>query len=487
MAQYDLPDVYTEEIAPSGAPVLGVGTGTIGLVGKFRKGDKNKNIRCGNWEQFVENFGGLCIGSAAYDAYFAYKNKAPAIVVVRVEGTHATQTIKDRQTTPADKLKLTALIDGEFANYDSGPPKTGIQAVIADGTITNTFKLTLIYWYVEKGEQASYVETFDNLSIDSTNSRYFPTIINGQSFLVSVEDLAPNNQTPPGHLPAVGTYSLTGGVEPNYTGTTEPEGIDVLEKEDDLNIVITDKDDSVTRGLQIDHCNLMNERITVLNPAPYMTVAEVKALGDALDEDRAILTYPYCIAYDPVMKAVRSFRPAAFYAGLLARLDPYLSPSNHQPYGVLDLERQLSRADLVALQNSKISPIYTWGTRGIRVRNGINCSSDINLSQIYRRRMADFIMESVEDSSGWAVSLPITEANRNALLSSLTVWFRNLQLAGWIEGFFVKCDEENNPPEVQAARKIIVRYGVKLWNVMDYVIFEAEIGPNVIITTEGGA
>jgi len=484
MPNFDLPDVYSSEITPSGAPVQGVGSGTVGLVGKFKQGDINKPVRVGTWDDFVAQFGGLAIGGAAYDAFYAFKNKCPAMVVVRVKGTQAFKTIQDRQGTPADKLKVTALIDGVWANY-AASPKAGIQVVIADGSITNTFKMTVKFYYWEKGVQTEFLETWDNLSIVTTAARYFLTIINASSNMIMVTDLAPANQTPPGHLPATGTYDMASGAEPVYTGSSSKEGLDLLELEDDVNIVITDKDDSNTRGLQITHCQTMADRMTVLNPSIYMTVAEVKAIGDAMDEDRAMLVYPWETVYDPVMQIARSMRPAGFRAGLLARLDPYLSPCNHQEYGVLGLERQLSRADLVSLQNSKISPTYIWGTRGIRVRNGINCSSNANLSQVYRRRMTDYVMESVEDAFGWAVSLPITPDNRQAVLTGLTNWFRNLQLAQWIEGFYVKCDEDNNPPAVQAARKLVVRYGVKLFNVMDYIDFQAEIGPNVIVTTEG--
>jgi len=481
---FDLPDAYSSEIAPSGAPVQGVGTGTVGLVGKFKQGDINKPTRLGTWEDLVLNFGGLAVGGAAYDAMAAFKNKCPAMVVVRVKGTQATKTIVDRQTpTPVNKLKITALIDGVWANY-AASPKVGMQAIVADGSITNTFKLTVKFYYWEKGVQLEHIESWDNLSIVSTAARYFPTIINASSNMIVVEDLAPASQTPPGHLPVAGTNDMASGAEPIYTGSGTKEGIDLLELDDDINVVITDKDDSNTRSLQVAHCQTMADRITVLNPSIYMTVAEVKVLGDALDEDRAVLSYPWRVVYDPVMQVARSMRPAGFRAGLLARLDPYLSPCNHQEYTVLGLERQLSRADLVSLQNSKISPTYIWGTRGIRVRNGINCSSNANLSQVYRRRMTDYVMESVEDAFGWAVSLPITPENRQAVLTGLTNWFRNLQLAQWIEGFYVKCDEGNNPPAVQAARKLIVRYGVKLFNVMDYIDFQAEIGPNVIVTTE---
>ncbi|MGB3341326.1 MAG: phage tail sheath C-terminal domain-containing protein [bacterium] len=489
MPTINLPDVYTDEITPSGAPVKGVGTGVASLVGKFKQGDVNVNMLCGNWEQFVEKCGGLAIGSAAYDAYWFFKNKGSALQVVRVQGTAANFTIQDRQGTPADKLKVIALVDGVFANYVASP-KTGVQIIIADGTITNTFKMTINYYYQEKGADAAYTETFDNLSIVSTAARYFPTIVNDEangSKVIKVEDLAPSNETPPGHLPAIGTYDLASGVEPDYVGSGTPEGIDLLENVDEINILITDKDDSSTRTLQITHCQTLLDRQTVLNPPIYQTVTEAKAIGDAYDEDRAVLPYPWVVAYDPIMKVQRSFRPAGFRAGVMSRIDAYLSPCNHAVYGAIDLERQLSRADLVSLQESKISPTYWWGTRGIRIRNGLNCSSNENLSQVYRRRMADYVMESIEDSFGWAVALPINEKNRNALRSGITNWFRNLQLAGWIEGFFVKCDKENNPEEVEAARTCEVRYGVKLFNIMDFIKFKAEVGPNVIVTTEGGA
>jgi hypothetical protein len=477
----DIPDVYTEEIKPSGAPVLGIGTGTVGLVGKFLSGEINKPVRIGTWDQFVSLYGGLVIGSAAYDTFFVLKNLAPAMVIVRVEGTHASKTIKDRAGTPADKLKLTALIDGEFANYAAGPPKLGIEAIIDDGTITNTFSLVLNYYYAEKGEQKTYTETYDNLAIDPVAARYFVTIINAASFLVSAEDLAPTALTLPTNLPGKETYTLTGGVEPDYTGTSSPEGIDIFEKDDDINVVIADTDDSAVRSLLIDHCVTQKDRQTVLNTPQFMESADIDEIGDALDTDRATIPGEWRIAYDPVMKVSRSFRPAPFRAGVLARLDPYLSPSNNLEYGVLDIERLLSRADLVTHQNHKVSPTYRWGTRGIRVRNGINCSSDVNLSQVYRRRMADFIIESIQDNSGWAVSLPITPKKKDAVIASITNWFGTVKTAGWIEGFYCKYISTKAD---EAARKEIYHYGAKLWNVGDFVIFQAEIGPNIIIISE---
>jgi len=476
MPIYIIPDVYTERIPPTGAPAALVGRGTIALVGKFPKGPKNTLVRAGNWEQFYPEFGGLVIGSAAYDAYMALKNLAAALYIVRVEGTHATVMIVDRQTpTPANKLKLTALVDGEFANYAAGPPKVGIEAIIADGTITNTFKLTLNYYYVKRDVQQTYTETFDNLSLDPEATRYFPTIINASSFLVSAEDLAPANKTPPGHLPATGTYPLAGGVEPDYTGTSSPEGVDIFEKEDDINIVIADKPGSVIRTLLIDHCQKMKDRIAVLSPEQYLDVDEVCAIGDALDVERSTLPYPWFEIYDPVMGKTRDVCSAAGVAGVIARIDPNLSACNHQVYGVLDLERILSRADLETLITSKISPIYWWGTRGIRLRENQTLSSDPNRKEVFRIRMEDFIAETLEDNLGWANSQPITEDFCKAVLGVGQVTLRDMQLSQMIEDFYVK-REEATP------RKFIVRYGVKLYDIAKWIINRIEVGPDVVIT-----
>ncbi len=473
MAIYDLPGVYIEEIKPTGAPVKPVGTGVIALVGKFPQGPVNTPTRCGNWEQFEQNFGGLIIGSAAYDAYFAFRQKAPCIYVVRVKGDQANVTVNDTSGTPRAKFK--AKVDGEWANYNGS---TGVQVIVEEGSLTGTNKITIRYTYAEMDSVETYEEVYDNLSPDKSKNKYFAAVINTNSKIVEVEDLDDSSKS----LLEEGTYNFTGGSEPAYFG--DGNGIDTLERIDEINILITDKDDSATRTAQLDHCDLMGDRITVLNPQQYMTVEEVKQVGDALDDDRGILTYPWVRAYDPVMMATRSFRPAAFYAGVLAALDPYLSPSNHKINSALDLERKLSRADLVSLQESKISPIYWWGNRGIRIRNGINLSSDPNISQISRRRMTDWIQESVEENFGWAVSRPHTPELRSAIRASLTKWFRDLVAAGWIQDFFVKCDEENNPPEVVEAGKLVVRYGVRLWRAADYIIFRSEIGETVVTTVE---
>lgn len=474
MPIYTIPDVYTERIPPTGAPAALVGRGTVALVGKFPKGPLNTLVRAGNWEQFYPEFDGLVVGSAAYDAYMVFKNLAAALYIVRVQGVHALKTIPDSQITPADKMKLIALVDGEFANYAAGPPKTGIQAVIEAGTITNTFKLTLNYYYVKRDVQQTYTEAFDNLSINPDATRYFPTIINASSFLVSAVDLAPANKTPPGHIPAVGTYSLAAGEEPDYTGTSSPEGIDLLEKEDDINIVIADKPGSIIRTMLIDHCQKMEDRIAVLSPEQYLDVDEACAIGDALDFERSTLPYPWFEIYDPVMKTTRDVCSAAGVAGVMARIDPHLSACNHQVYGVLDLERILSRADLATLIGSKISPVYWWGTRGIRLRENQTLSSDPNRKEVFRIRMEDYIAETLEDNLGWANSKPITEDFCKAVLGIGQVTLRDMQLSQMIEDFYMK-REEASP------RKFIVRYGVKLYDIAKWIINRIEVGPDVVI------
>lgn len=477
MSEYILPGVYLEEVTPSGAFQLPQGSGIIGLVGKFHEGDTNVLTRCGSWDEFVEEFGELRMGGlAGYAAYFAFKNRASQIVVVNVGGTKSAVTINDRQGVPATKLKVEVLVPGTHGDYAAGPPKLGCQCVIADGTVTDTFKATFNYYYLDKATYGTYSEEYDNLSPDPAATRYFKTVINAASQVVVVDDLHPAN-IGAANRPAVGTYSCAAGAEPDYDGTDK--GLTLLKKATDVRIVITDRDDSGGRTKQMSHCSDCGDRITVLNPPIDSSTAEVEAIGDALDDDRAVLTYPWISALDPVAEVTRTFQPAGFYAGVLARIDPYLSPSNQQVIEALDLEQELSNADLESVQESKVSPIYVWGTRGIRVRNGINCSSDANLSQIARRRMSDYILELLDTNAQFAVSQPITPDLMAAVRGSLHNAFENLRTDGWIESFSVVCDDTNNTAVTKAARKLMVRVSVKLWNVGDYVVVSAEIGENV--------
>ena len=479
-----LPGATIETVPPSGAPANPAGTGTVGLIGRFQKGDIGVPVRSGTKEQAIDLFGAAVPGSAMYDVVDAFDSHAPAVVIVRIDDTAATVTIVDRTpTTPVAKLSLTALVCGTQHNYAAGPPVTGLRAVVAAGTQDETFKLTLTYGYSEWDDATAdflgktFVEEWDNLSIDDAAARYFPTIINAASTLVVCVDLAPTTHVWPTNAPALGNNDLAGGLEPEYVGAG---AIDAFEKDANINLVIADADTSPVRAALIAHANKMLNRIAILNPPIGMTVAEVEAITDALDEEYAFLVYPWQSMWDPILGVNRCRRPAAGVAGTVAGLLPEVSPCNKKPENLLAPERALTEAELLDLQDHKVTPLYFFDNRGIRLRNGINLSSNPNTQQVFRTRMQFFIGESLKDSSGWAVGGQIKPNETKAVSALASAFLAGLLDAERIEGFsVVKVDSA----AYRSARKEVFRVTVRLYQVRDELVWQLEVGPDAVVVT----
>ena len=53
-----IPGVYYEEIDDTVVSIPQLPSGVVGIVGTADKGPLNKPIRCSNWEEFIQYFGG---------------------------------------------------------------------------------------------------------------------------------------------------------------------------------------------------------------------------------------------------------------------------------------------------------------------------------------------------------------------------------------------------------------------------------------------
>ena len=482
MAQITIPGVYVEEVPSRGAPLKGAAYGAVGFVGKFSKGDVNTPVLCSSMNEVYDAYGSLVIGSSTLEhLYWLFKQKPSRVWICRVEGTASTVTIKDADVSPVDRIKVDASVDGVWADYVVGPPKMGIEIVTSAGILTGTFKFTVNYHYTHQGVAKTYTETFNNLSIDKTAVRYFPTVINAGSRIVKVADLNDIGIKLPGYV----TSPLAGGVNPDYEGIgADKKGFDVLDTVDEISFYSCDDSASATHSIMIDHALACGDRTVLLDAPIYATLAAIKALGDAIDEERATFPGLWQKAYDPIMKVERSFPSSAFYIGLKSRIMPPQSPCNKKVYGSLGTERELSDADIWSLEQSKVSPITRWGNRGIRPRNGQTCSSNPNLNQQFRRYMCDWVMETIEENFGWAVSELHTPELRVALKESIGKWAEDLKGIQWIEDYSVTCDETNNPPSVREARKLYCDIAIRLFSVADYIIFRVLVSETAVIVSQ---
>ena len=150
-------------------------------------------------------------------------------------------------------------------------------------------------------------------------------------------------------------------------------------------------------------------------------------------------------------------------AGIWARNDDtrgvHKAPANEVVRGAISLELNITKGEHDQLNPTGINCIRAFPGRGIRVWGARTLSSDPAWRYLNVRRLFNYVEESIFEGTQWVVFEPNDmrplgprQADRSTRSCS-RVW-RDGALFGATpdQAFFVKCDEENNPPEVARRR-----------------------------------
>src|SRR5262249_22979047 len=109
-----------------------------------------------------------------------------------------------------------------------------------------------------------------------------------------------------------------------------------------------------------------------------------------------------------------------------------------------------------------------WGARTL--------SSDASWRYLNVRRLFNFVEKSIDNGTQWVVFEPndiyLWEKVRRDVGAFLTRVWRDGALFGAApqEAFYVKCDEELNPPAVRDAGQLIVEVGIAPVKPAEFVI-----------------
>jgi hypothetical protein len=115
--------------------------------------------------------------------------------------------------------------------------------------------------------------------------------------------------------------------------------------------------------------------------------------------------------------------------------------------------------------------VTVWGARTV--------GGDRNAEWKYIsvRRFAGFLEESIQRGTQWIVFEPNDPNLWSRIILNitafLTILWRNGALFGLTpqEAFYVKCDEELNPPEIRDLGQVITEIGVAIVRPAEFVIF----------------
>jgi Bacteriophage tail sheath protein len=513
MPTYLSPGVYVEEVDRGSKPIEGVGTAVAAFVGFTAKApmddpsdpDGIKPRLITNWAQFESAFGGFVEGAMLPHAVYGYFNNGGGVCYVcRIP--HARGTTAPRKALPSaakselETLEITALEDGSKIEVVIDPASPSDDK----GTPPSSFTMRVRV----DGQEA---EVFPDLSF-GRGSRYVGTVVNEQSKYVRVKAPSASGVTQADRIPAPGVYALEPALPTaiavsgsDFEGSeTERTGVRGLVIADEVTMVVApDLVTAATKDGQVDldmfkavqtamvtHCENAGDRMAILDSPPGMSPQEIKdwRAGTAMyDSKFAALYYPWIKIANPTAGASGSgskmltIPPSGHLSGIWARNDNtrgvWKAPANEVVRGALDVDVKVTKGEQDLLNPIGINCIRPFGTRGIRVWGARTLSSDPSWRYVNVRRLFNFIEESILLGTQWVVFEPNDLALWQRVKRTVHAFLLGLWRQGALFGatpeqaFYVKCDEETNPPESVDEGKLVVEIGVAPVKPAEFVIF----------------
>ena len=494
----------------------------------------NKPQLVTNWSQFVERYGSFVPGAyLAHSVYGYFTNGGSRCYVVSVrtipraeaallnsagkpqlvvrarqagfEGLRLRVRIEDVKELPtATKGRKAAAADGDEKAEDSSSDDGGSFTLIVERSKTSGG------WRVE--------ETFKGVTLEKAKTNGTQEVLvqyENNKAPQLVELLIPNASAPlatlfpkeqeqgftieKAQLPAPTSSEFQGEV----TDRTGVEGLEVL---DDVTMVCVpdlmspmpggEVDQDTIKAVQtmmIGHCERLGDRVAILDAPRDMTPQEIKTWRmdtAGFDSSYAALYYPWIQVMDPVTNRPIQVPPSGHMAGIWARNDNtrgvHKAPANEVVQGAIGLSYQTTKGEQDTLNPNGVNCIRAFPGRGIRVWGARTLSSNPSWRYVNVRRLFNFVEKSIEGGTQWIVFEPndrkLWARVRRDVNAFLKVVWRSGALFGSTpdEAFYVKCDDELNPPETRDLGQLVIEIGMAPVKPAEFVIFRISqwAGPN---------
>ena len=240
--------------------------------------------------------------------------------------------------------------------------------------------------------------------------------------------------------------------------------------------------DANIQGAVIDHCENAGDRFAILDGQRATSFTPSDIQGTVRDSNYAALYFPWINVYDPVTKANDHVPLSGHMAGIYARVDTergvHKAPANEIIRGATGVESRLSKADQDGLNPDGINVIRAFNGN-ITVWGARTLGGDANTEWKYInvRRLFLFLRESIDQGTQWVVFEPNAPDLWAKITRNITAFLTTVWRAGALfgstpqEAFYVKCDEETNPPEVRDLGQVVTEIGVAVVKPAEFVIF----------------
>ena len=508
MPTYLSPGVYVEEVESGSRPIEGVGTAVAAFIGLAEDGPFNTPVQVTNWNQFTSQFGGFVPGNyLALSVYGYFMNGGGNCYVVRIgedgaEGNGSRGSGGGRRAREEQSAPQAILGSYRVVAQSDADDELSVEVVAAGGDEPTEEMFKLL---VKQGFEVR--EEFDRATT-GRGKQNVATMVNAGSALIRMEDASPGSAA---ERPAVGTVvTLTAPPPPeavpsprlsadDYVGdVAERTGVGGLEAYEDITMVCAPDlmsayqqgavDLETVQAVQlgmIAHCELMGDRIAILDPPPgynAQQVREWRVERAGYDSKFAALYWPWPRVLDPGSGTMGFIPPSGLVAGIWARNDDsrgvHKAPANEVVRGAVALEIQITKNEHDTLNPVGVNCLRFFPGRGIRVWGARTLSTtDPAWRYLNVRRLFNYLQESILAGTQWVVFEPNDRALWARIRRTISAFLVNEWRKGALfgatpdEAFYVICDDSTNPAEGIDAGQVVCEIGVAPVKPAEFVVF----------------
>ena len=472
------PGLYFQEVAGT-PPVEGVSTATAGFVGIAQKGRVGEAVLVTNWSQFLKEFGGFINNSyLAYAVRGFFENGGSRAYIVRAvhydvdEETGAHNKASDVATTQLlagtePVLNVNAKNDGAWGN--------DIKVEVLAGEVEGKFTLN-VYYKDELVESYKEVD-METIEVETKTSAFIEVIAKGDT----VPDTTPKTAL------VGGLNGIEGMVDEDYKySLTAFDSVPV-----NLLAIPGVTSIGVQKGL-LDYATARGDVFAVTEVPMGLGIKEARdyVVKEAnLSTEFGAIYYPFIQVSDPIglgKNPTKLVPPSGHIIGAIARTDNsagvWRAPAGTDVklLGVLGLEYNMSDAEQDILNPVCINAIRAFDGEGICIW-GTRTLSNGEYKYIPVRRLINFIEQSLKANMLWTVFKPNDETLWGMIKSTVEGFLNSIWSQGGLKGarandaFFVKCDSENNTPDVIEQGRVFVDIGVAPQKPAEFIVFRISL------------
>lgn len=296
-------------------------------------------------------------------------------------------------------------------------------------------------------------------------------------------------------------YVVNIGADDAITGGEGRQGLDLLEEVDEVAIVAAPGfTDAASYEALLSHCEQLKDRVAILD-APLEVdgidrltevatapAGEGESGGEGLrprvsDGGYGAFYFPGITVRDPLGSGdLVNIHPSGHLAGIYARTDSergvHKAPANVAIRGALNVTQRVTHSEQGLLNQNGVNCIRLFDREGILVWGGRTVAESASEWRYLNvRRLFAMVEESIAENTRWVVFEPNDESLWKAIRRDVSAFLRQLWRDGALAGsspqeaFFVKCDEETNPPEVVDAGRVVTVVGMAPVKPAEFIVF----------------